>query len=364
MNKCRRHGFTLIELLVVIAIIAVLIALLLPAVQAAREAARRAQCVNNLKQIGLAAHNYHSAIGSFPMGNGVNWVPTGATSGYETDWGTWGCMAMMLPFLEQQPIYNAANFTWDPWWSSYNSQWDGTVVNSTVFRTNLTSFMCPSDGLWARNICNNNYYGSLGTTTAVGSAPSTGIFAHQQTYSIANVTDGTSNTIAFAEALVGDESNPNIPIPYRNSLTPSPAMAGNQTGSAANIGYLDANTSPANVLLDLQTCSANFVVGNAAVNSDQDKGYTWTTGSPGIGLLNTIVPPNSDKWKWSACRFGCVGCGADYGHYTNASSNHPGGVNVAMADGSARFFKSSIAMMTWWALGTKSNGEVISSDSY
>ena len=298
------------------------------------------------------------------MGNGVNWVPTGATSGYETDWGTWGCLAMMLPFLEQQPLYNAANFNWDPWWSSYNSQWDGTVVNSTVFRTNLNTFMCPSDGLWAQNICNNNYFASMGTTTVTWSS-STGIFSHTRTYGISNVTDGTSNTIAFAEGLVGDESRPNVPVPYRASLTPSTNMAGNDPSlSAQNAGYLDANTSPANVLLDLQTCSANFVAGNAAVNSDQDKGYTWTSGGPGISLFNTIVPPNSDKWKWSACRFGCVGCGADYGQYTNASSNHPGGVNVAMADGSVKFMKSSINMNTWWALGTKANGEVISSDSY
>ncbi len=363
MNMFRRHGFTLIELLVVIAIIAVLIALLLPAVQSAREAARRAQCVNNLKQIGLAMHNYHQAIGSFPMGNGVNWVPQSATSGYLTDWGTWGCMAMMLPFLEQQPLYNAANFSWVPWWQAYNSQWDGSPPNSTVFRTNLNAFMCPSDGLWAQNLCNMNYAGSIGTTTAVSGGQTTGIFAYSTTYSIASVTDGTSNTIGFSEALVGDESSPNLPVPYRNSLTPSATMAGTQTGTTNN-GYLDANTSAANVLLDLQTCSANFVAGNAAVNSDQDKGYTWTTGSPGIGLLNTIVPPNSDKWKWSACRFGCVGCGADNGNFSNASSNHPGGANVAMCDGSCRFIKSSISMTTWWALGTKANGEVISSDSY
>jgi prepilin-type processing-associated H-X9-DG protein len=301
------------------------------------------------------------------MGNGVNWVPTNNSgSGYETDWGTWGCLAMMLPFLEQQPLYNAANFTWDPWWSSFNSQWDGTVVNTTVFRTNLSTFMCPSDGLWARNICNNNYYGSLGTTTVTWIDGSTGIFAHKQTYGINTVTDGTSNTIAFSEALVGDESSPNVPVPYRGSLAlPNGVnMVGFDPNLGPNSGYYDANTSLANVLADLQTCSTNFVLGNPAIPSDQDKGFTWTTGSPGIGLLQTIVPPNSDKWKWSACRFGCPGCGADYGQYTNVSSNHPGGANVAMADGSARFFKSSIAMKTWWALGTKGNGEVVSSDSY
>jgi prepilin-type N-terminal cleavage/methylation domain-containing protein/prepilin-type processing-associated H-X9-DG protein len=364
MQKTSRRGFTLIELLVVIAIIAVLISLLLPAVQSAREAARRAQCMNNLKQIGLAAHNYHQAIGSFPMGNGVNWVPTSATSGYETDWGTWGCLAMMLPFLEQQPLYNAANFTWDPWWVSYTSTWDGTPPNSTVFRTNLSSFMCPSDGLWAQNICNNNYYGSLGTTSVTWINGSTGIFAHKQTYSIANVTDGTSNTIAFTEALVGDESRPNVPVPYRASVTPSSNMAGSDLTLGPNSGYYDASTSPANVLLDLQTCSTNFVAGNPAVDSPEVKGFTWTTGSPGVGLLQIIVPPNSDKWKWSACRFGCVGCGASYGQYTNASSNHPGGVNAAMADGSVKFIKSNIAMSTWWALGTKGNGEVVSADSF
>jgi prepilin-type N-terminal cleavage/methylation domain-containing protein/prepilin-type processing-associated H-X9-DG protein len=368
MNKFRRHGFTLIELLVVIAIIAVLISLLLPAVQSAREAARRAQCLNNLKQIALAMHNYHQAIGSFPMGNSVNYVATSASSGYETTWGTWSCFAMMLPFLEQQTVFNASNFNWDPWWQSYNSQWDGTPVNTTVFRTNLSTFACPSDGLWAQNICNNNYAGSLGTTTSVGAGnpgTSTGIFAISTTYSIASVTDGTSNTIAFAEWLVGNESQPSVPIPYRASLTPSSTMVGSNTASyGANSGYYDANMSQANVILDLQTCSTNFVAGNAAVNSDQDKGYTWTAGSPGITLFNTIVPPTSTQYKWSACRFGCVGCGADFGQYTNSCSNHPGGVNVAMADGSGRFIKSSINMNTWWALGTKANGEIISSDAY
>jgi prepilin-type N-terminal cleavage/methylation domain-containing protein/prepilin-type processing-associated H-X9-DG protein len=361
MDRFKRHGFTLIELLVVIAIIAVLIALLLPAVQAAREAARRAQCVNNLKQLGLALNNYHAAIGSFPMGmQTLAWTATGANSGYQTNWGLWGCMAFMLPFLEQQTVYNAANFSWTPWWSSYNNQWDGSPPNTTVFRTNLNSFYCPSDGLWAKNICNNNYAGSIGPTSVPWST-SAGIFADYATYNFQSVTDGSSNTIAFSEWLVGDESNPGVPIPYRASVDPSASMVGTNTGT--NGGYLNVNTSPANVLLDLQACTVAFQT-PGGVDSDQDKGYTWSCGEVGISLFNTIVPPNSTQYKWSACRFGCVGCGADDGHYTPATSNHPGGVNVGMVDGSCRFIKSSIAMSTWWALGSRAGGEVISSDSY
>jgi prepilin-type N-terminal cleavage/methylation domain-containing protein/prepilin-type processing-associated H-X9-DG protein len=361
MNRFRRYGFTLIELLVVIAIIAVLIALLLPAVQAAREAARRAQCVNNLKQITLAMHNYHQAIGSFPMGSGVNWVATSATGGYETTWGTWGAFAMMLPFLEQQPLYNASNFWWVPWWQSYNNQWDGSPPNKTVFRTNLNAFMCPSDGLWAQNICNMNYAGCIGTTTAVSGAATTGIFAYSTTYNIASVTDGTSNTIAFSEWLVGNEAS-TAPIPYRASIDPTGNMVGTPAASP-NFGYLDANTNVANVMTDLQYCATQFLSA-ANIDGDQDKGYSWTTSAPGVVYFNTIVPPTSGQYKFSACRFGCVGCGADNGNFSNASSNHPGGANVAMCDGSCRFIKSSISMTTWWALGTKANGEVISSDSY
>jgi prepilin-type N-terminal cleavage/methylation domain-containing protein/prepilin-type processing-associated H-X9-DG protein len=360
MNRFRRHGFTLIELLVVIAIIAVLIALLLPAVQAAREAARRAQCLNNLKQLGLALNNYHQAVQSFPLGMGVNWVATSATSGYETTWGTWGCMAMMLPFLEQQVVYNAANFNWNPWWQSYNNQWDGTPPNTTVFRTNLKTFYCPSDGQWAQNICNNNYAGSFGPTSVTYST-SMGIFSQTATYNFQSVTDGSSNTIAFSEWLVGNEGMPGVAIPYRASVDPSATMVGTNLG--ANAGYLDIRTNTANVMADLQACSLAFQT-PGGIDSDQDKGYTWTCGSPGIGLFNTIVPPSSPQYKWSACRFGCVGCGADYGQYNNANSNHPGGANVAFVDGSVRFTKSSIAMTVWWALGSRAGGEVISSDSY
>ncbi len=196
-----RRGFTLIELLVVIAIIAVLIALLLPAVQSAREAARRAQCVNNLKQIGLALHNYHQAIGSFPPGTAM--AIAGGNYGYgEQTWGSFSCFAMMLGYMEQQPLYNACNFNWTISWGN------GQYYNSTVVNANLNIFLCPSDGksgtLSSNDLNNCNYFGSMGTTIAPWATSTTGIFANYATYGIQNVVDGTSNTISFAEAVVGD----------------------------------------------------------------------------------------------------------------------------------------------------------------
>ena len=199
MNRNFRQGFTLIELLVVIAIIAILISLLLPAVQSAREAARRVQCTNNLKQLGLALHNYHSAVGSFPMASTTAY----SDPGVQTTWGTWGAQSLMLPYLEQAPLYNAINFDWTNWYDV------GNPINSTAWNMNLQAFICPSDGLTGQ-INNNNYFGSIGTTTDYNSGGpggvggSTGIFAHLKTYGIGNVTDGTSNTIAFSEGLVGD----------------------------------------------------------------------------------------------------------------------------------------------------------------
>jgi len=201
-----RSGFTLIELLVVIAIIAVLIALLLPAVQAAREAARRAQCNNNLKQIGLALHNYHSAANTFPMGSSLNYTPSYGFGG----WANWSVHSLLLPYLEQSPLYNAANFILDAGLD------DGTsdAVNSTVYLTRFAGFLCPSDAeAGVKNI--NSYRGSIGTTVVQGvpSQQVSGLFSMSSqknnygganpTIGLANVTDGASNTIAFGEAIVG-----------------------------------------------------------------------------------------------------------------------------------------------------------------
>ncbi len=341
MRSRMRRGFTLIELLVVIAIIAVLIALLLPAVQAAREAARRSQCLNNLKQMGLGIHNYHQAIGSFPLANAIAY----SDPGVQTTWGTASAQAMMLPYMEQTPIYNSLNFAWDFW---YNT---GGTINSSAFNTVINSFLCPSDGEAPKSGNINSYFGSLGTTTDPWNTYSTGIFAHNTSYGVADVTDGTSNTIAFCEALVA--SSLGNKVPYRAGVTPP---SGNGTT------VIDANQNKTGVASDLATCTQVFTSGSNPAGNN--KGWRWGTGSPGLANFNTIVTPNNPQFPWSGCRFGCVGCGNDYGQYINVSSNHSGGVNTAFADGSVRFIKNSVSQPIWWALGTRANGEVIDASSY
>ena len=156
-DRTPRRGFTLIELLVVIAIIAVLIALLLPAVQSAREAARRASCTNNLKQIGLALHNYHTAANVFPMGNSASMY---APPNTYFSWVGWSAQGLLLSYLEQAPMYNAINFAFVPNWGADNAT---SLTNSTVAFTILSFFLCPSDGN-AGKVNINSYCASYGTT--------------------------------------------------------------------------------------------------------------------------------------------------------------------------------------------------------
>jgi prepilin-type N-terminal cleavage/methylation domain-containing protein/prepilin-type processing-associated H-X9-DG protein len=355
MKSRARHGFTLIELLVVIAIIAVLIALLLPAVQSAREAARRIQCTNNLKQLGIAMHNYLTAVGAFPMTETVAF----AYGGYSTDWGAWSAQSLLLGYLEGQPIYNACNFSWTVWWGN------GLQINSTVSNTIIANFICPSDGLspdpasvgcyqWTGHT--NNYIASRGTTTNPGANDSSGVFARINSYGIQTILDGTSNTIAFSEGLVSDNGtwngNPQFQK-WRDGIS-------DPGGSPTQV--LDANSNIAGVMNDLQLCNQFFQ--SRQFPAYNDKGYRWAVGANGHTSFNTIVPPSSTQYPWGGCRFNCGDCGFAFGQYENATSNHPGGANCMLADGSVRFIKSSIAMTTWWALGTRAGGEVISADSY
>jgi prepilin-type N-terminal cleavage/methylation domain-containing protein/prepilin-type processing-associated H-X9-DG protein len=355
MRLRERRGFTLIELLVVIAIIGVLIALLLPAVQAAREAARRAQCTNNLKQLGLAMHNYHSTNDVFPLG--CSQGRFNATDASPATWGNWGPQAMLLTFMEAAPLYNAINFNF----TADNGQ--AAYINSTAFNTRISSYLCPSDGLaGVTNI--NSYAASIGTSIWRNNAEdqkatvsqSTGVFAEYASSGVRDCTDGTSNTIAFGEALVGDRRD------QKQAWRSSPMGATIPFLSDANRALIDASSNQPGVIAGLQACTVIYNKGNPI---SPGRGKRWGWGTPGVGLFNTIVPPNSTQYAWGACRDNCDGgCNSDRASFANATSNHSGGANFLLADGSVKFIKSSISLSTYWAIGTKGNGEVVSSDAY
>ncbi|HZW30232.1 MAG TPA: DUF1559 domain-containing protein [Isosphaeraceae bacterium] len=373
MRSRFRVGFTLIELLVVIAIIAVLIALLLPAVQAAREAARRAQCTNNLKQIGLAMHNYHTAYNTFPMGVSASnnpWNTTHCGCATLVTWDGWSVHAMLLPYLEAVPVYNAINFFFDPLVCSSGN------FNNTGFQTVIPGFLCPSDPFSGKKTgFINNYCGSVGTTIGViqnygPRGNSIGVFSYQQPYGLSDITDGSSNTVAWSEALVGDTCG--------SYSIKTDIYRGNGVATA---GYCWTYNAETNANYYLQTalagiCNAGWqsiatTGSNGTYTLGCNRGNWWGWGAEAMSLFNTIVPPSSTQYAWSFCRSGCNGCCggnpcalADHSEIANANSAHPGGANVQMADGSVRFVKSSIAIQTWWALGTRIGGEVISSDSY
>jgi prepilin-type N-terminal cleavage/methylation domain-containing protein/prepilin-type processing-associated H-X9-DG protein len=341
MKNQAPRGFTLIELLVVIAIIAVLIALLLPAVQAAREGARRAQCINNLKQLGLAMASYHSTNDKFPMATTVAY----SDPGVQTTWGTWSCHALMLNYLDNGPLYNACNFSWNCWYDvGYN-------VNSTVFNSKLAIFLCPSDGKSGPGNT-NNYMACMGTATNPWTLTGSGVFSNYLSYDYASILDGTSSTVGFSEALVSDPSLHSIP--WRDGIA---AGVGAQ-GQADN-----AATKKPGVMADLATCNQMWAA-KTNLPGSEDKGYRWASGSPGVAVFNTIVPPNSNEFKWGGCRLDCAGCGFEFGQYENATSNHSGGVNVLFCDGSVTFIKSSVDIGIWWAIGTKAGSEIIPKDSY
>jgi prepilin-type N-terminal cleavage/methylation domain-containing protein/prepilin-type processing-associated H-X9-DG protein len=380
VDASSRRGFTLIELLVVIAIIAVLIALLLPAVQSAREAARRAQCTNNLKQIGLALHNYHTATDVFPLGTSFNPVDNMNDPGV---WASWSAQALMLGYLEQQPLYNAINFNWGPLATGSGTTDGAGGINTTATHTLIPSFVCPSDpycGGGRQNI--NDYASCFGTTpgplyivnwSAPGGPPfynqqpsgSTGMFTFAIPYGVKHCTDGTSNTVAYAEWLVGDGrgvvfGGANPPSRYRGNLMSGVGATGVDPGT-----LYDANSNQATVFANLQLCTAQFQTTTTGITDI--KGWRWGLGASGYSMFNVLQTPNDHQYPIGGCRANfAVGSNSwpDASFTIGAASNHPGGVNALFADGSVRFVKDSINRMTWWALGTKANGEVISSDAY
>jgi prepilin-type N-terminal cleavage/methylation domain-containing protein/prepilin-type processing-associated H-X9-DG protein len=365
----RRLGFTLIELLVVIAIIAVLIALLLPAVQAAREAARRAQCVNNLKQIGLAMHNYHSVNDCFPSGG----LPTTNSNGTaRPENGSFSAHARMLGYLEQQALYNAINFG-----LSIKSDANGFATNSTATKTRIFAFLCPTcvAPAWTDTESSNqggpftapgnHYFASYGAgiewvaQPQRAGGPPNGVFqVTGPPIGIAQITDGTSNTIAFGEWKTGSGNTGTVTIPtdiiFLGSLPAgaSRATAGTEVMPGLNTPGFQAWMAACNNAAKAPYPS-NWSFTPAL-------GETWAHGLVGYTMGTTLLPPNP---KFTNCSAGGANT-LDAPGMFNMCSFHPGGANMLMCDGSVKFLKDSVNQPTLWALGTRNYGEVLSSDSY
>jgi prepilin-type processing-associated H-X9-DG protein len=352
----------LIELLVVIAIIAVLIALLLPAVQSAREAARRAQCVNNLKQLGLATHNYLSTYGALPSGS--LWPCSTAD---QACWG-WGVgpLVQVFNFMEQTTLYNAYNADLGVW-GSYPPDASGPTLwwgNTTVFNTQVSAFLCPSDSRLLASSSQQtvvNYGGNYGGPFVFGGysgtiIPSTTSWDYDDpmiqtamTVGLQSITDGTSNTSLWSEMLTPPAVNP-------------PAGSGK---SAENRVYFVVSggpyltATPAGVQQFLSACQA---VAPGAPAQSSTMGYQWWSSYPSYvnSNYNHVGPPNSRQ-----CQNRVINpWGMDIYGSASPNSLHPGGVNLCLADGSVRFVKDTVALAPWWALGTRNGGEVLSADQY
>lgn len=333
-----RRGFTLIEVLVVIAIIGVLVALLLPAVQAAREAARRMQCTNNLKQLGLAMHNYESAHGAFPPSVDLGGSGTSVAYG-----GGWSAHARILPFLEQRPTFDAINFS-----LSYEA-----TENQTAASRAVAAFICPSEvkpqpstdeaGIFGVN----NYGWCVGDWYVWGGfngPPNRCPFGPNRSRRIAEFTDGTAQTLLAGEVRTYQAVQYGGPLAKINKPSSVPDPGADPYAVAPE--YLSGTLEPAE--------------GHAE----------WADGGVVQTGMTTAWPPNRATLGGPA-RDRDVdlisieeGDGGPTFAAITSRSYHPGGVNALFGDGSVRFVKSSIDGRTWRALGTVSGSEVISQDSY
>lgn len=355
-----RVAFTLVELLVVIAIIGILIALLLPAVQAAREAARRSQCTNNLKQIVLAAHTYHDSYNAFPARQaGTGTIPSGGLRLRMS------AFVALAPYYEQKQLYdqciqaNSAPWSDQAWWRviipTLNCPSDAGLTPPTGAHRGMVSYAFCAGDSYVSSVVQPSERTDQALADQKRPLPNRGIFGRLDFTPIAAITDGTSNTIALAER--------SRPRNHRDR----------------GMVVVDASADPASYIpLTCRAYWSGTMYGPAAVPFTQDTspGYRWGDGAAFFHAVTTILPPNT-----SVCLIGDPNWQSGGGHYApgvwTATSDHPGGVNVAMADGSVRFVTETIntgnlAVVApgpqsggpspygvWGALGTKAGGETI-----
>jgi prepilin-type N-terminal cleavage/methylation domain-containing protein/prepilin-type processing-associated H-X9-DG protein len=340
-----KRGFTLIELLVVIAIIAILIGLLLPAVQAAREAARRIQCTNNLKQLGLSLHNYHSANNAFPSAGWIApmtnwWVANGLTwPGHFR----YSFLLQTMPYVEMGAAWNAMNFNLP----LYDLNGDDMPQNTTVYATQVTGYLCPSDvrrqNVGTESPCNYAASSGDGLPGGFGLAASygrpDGVMYLNSTTGMAAVTDGSSQTVMVGESIIGNNSNV-----APTAAAPDPAEVMVQLPANINTFTDTYSYFPLTDAACLASTSYRF-----------DRQTNWIDGDYRHTLFSHYYTPNSATYD-------CLR-GPDFGWRT-ARSRHPGGVNTLFVDGGVRFIRNSINPAAWRAVGTIAGGEVVSSDSY
>jgi len=332
----RRVGFTLIELLVVIAIIGVLVALLLPAVQQAREAARRSQCRNNLKQVGLALHNYHDAFGRFPPESIWAYTPIGSTTKLPRNF-SW--IVMLLPYVDQAPMYNSINFSM-PIWGQIDSS------GQTIVSRQLPVVTCPSDpgvGNAPNGMSWTNYSGAEGFDWWPRNGdPMGGVFTLNHATSINEIPDGTSNTIAVGETCTAGYSGGGWQTTGRGKL---------------NVGTANSFTRAALVSPPYSDSQGSAGMGYPAPDG---------SASPQPSFVFWKTNPNMYKSTYLHS-FGINN------EWQGASSNHIGGAHFLMSDGAVRFINQNVSYIgeanatinytrgggVWGALNTKSGSEVV-----